>query len=298
MTDISTSDPHRFATEDFELPLVAADGQPRARIVVVDDDDLVRDVLEWTLTDAEFEVRSFSSGAAALSHLLRSKDDDIVLLDWKMPGMDGIEVLHRMRQAGIMVPVVFLTAMTDQTCEEVALRDGAVDFVEKARGFSILLHRVSLILDGVKTTPSVAAASDDEAVFHFGDLQLKRDAGRALWKGQEVPLSFNEFRMLDLLAAQPGRHVPYRTLYDLVRGPGFLSGYGPEGFRSNVRTFIKRIRAKFRMIDEEWDLIENYSGFGYRWRGWGGEAEEHHAANQDIAAYPAGQQPRLASSDS
>jgi two-component system, OmpR family, response regulator ChvI len=297
MSDANAGDLQRLASEDFDLPLVAAFAQPHARIVVVDDDDLVRDVLEWNLTDAEFEVRSFASGAAALSHLLRSKDDDVVLLDWKMPGMDGIEVLHRMRQAGVMVPVVFLTAMTDQMCEEVALRDGAVDFVEKARGFSILLHRVALILDGIKT-PATSNAPDQELVFQSGDLQLKRDASRALWKGQEVSLSLNEFRMIDLLATQPGRHVPYRALYDLVRGPGFLSGCGPEGYRSNVRTFIKRIRAKFREIDAEWDLIENYSGFGYRWRERDGEPVQPQGADQAAAAQPLSRQPSLASSDS
>ena len=61
-------------------------------------------------------------------------------------------------------------------------------------------------------------------------------------------------------------HVSYRVLYDLVHGKDFLAGQGPEGYRSNMRTFIKRIRKKFCDIDANWDLIENYSGFGYRWR--------------------------------
>jgi len=263
MSNANTSDPRELAAIAIALPQVVLTTPPRARIVVVDDDDLVRDLVEWNLTDADFNVLSFASGAAALSHLHRSNDDDIVLLDWKMPGMDGIDVLHRMRQAGNMVPVIFLTGMTDQSCEEVALRDGAVDFIEKSRGFSILLHRINLILERVKVAAS--NRTENTSNLQLGSLLLKRDASRAFWNGQEVPLSLNEFRMIDLLVAQSGGHVSYRTLYDLVRGPGFLAGCGPEGYRSNVRTFVKRIRAKFRGIDKAWDHIENYSGFGYRW---------------------------------
>jgi two-component system, OmpR family, response regulator ChvI len=246
-------------------PRADTPAQQGARIVVIDDDDLVRESLRQNLSDAGFEVRAFASGEAGLDHLCSSEGDDLVLLDWKMPGMDGIEVLRRLRQAGLEVPVIFLTALTDQNYEQAALQGGAVDFIDKTRGFPILLRRVNLILDGVKASAANLAAAS-APVFRHGALELRRDAGRAFWQGQEVPLSFNEFRMIDLLATQPGRDVPYRALYDLVHGPGFVAGCGQEGYRSNVRAFIKRIRDKFRAIDEGWDLIENYSSFGYRWR--------------------------------
>ena len=73
--------------------------------------------------------------------------------------------------------------------------------------------------------------------------------------------------MVQYLATRAGQDVSYRELYDLVHGKEFIAGDGPEGHRANVRTFIKRIRQKFRDIDDSFDEIENYAGFGYRWRG-------------------------------
>ena len=68
------------------------------------------------------------------------------------------------------------------------------------------------------------------------------------------------------MATRPGEDISYRDIYDLVHGKGFVAGYGPAGYRANVRAFIKRIRQKFRAVDGTFDLIDNYPGFGYRWR--------------------------------
>jgi len=240
----------------------------QGRIVLVDDDGLFRESLGQNLIDAGFEVRSFESGEKALAHLLSGASEDVVLLDWKMPGINGIEVLRRLREARLDVPVIFLTVLGDQIYEEAALQGGAVDFVEKSRSFLILLRRINLILEGVKTGRSADAAAPAPAgsVLQRGDLELRRDSGRAFWKGKEIPLSVTEFKMVDLMATRAGQDLRYRELYNLVHGEGFVAGYGAEGYRSNVRAFVKRIREKFRAVDENWDIIENYSGFGYRWR--------------------------------
>lgn len=71
--------------------------------------------------------------------------------------------------------------------------------------------------------------------------------------------------MVQLLADRAGRDVSYREIYDVVRGEGFLAGSGPEGYRANVRALVKRVRQKFRAVDEGFDALENYPGFGYRW---------------------------------
>ncbi|MFI4988962.1 MAG: response regulator transcription factor [Alphaproteobacteria bacterium] len=246
----------------------SAEAGAKARVVLVDDDDLFRESLGQNLGDAGFVVRDFASAEAALEHLLAGHGDDIVLLDWKMPGMNGIELLRRMRQAGLEAPVIFLTVLNDQIYEEAALQGGAVDFVEKSRSFAILLRRMTLILDGRKGGDSAAAgeAGPRPAVFQRGALELRRETSRVFWNGTEVPLSVTEFKMVDLLATRAGRDVRYRDLYDLVHGSGFVAGYGIEGYRSNVRAFVKRIRQKFRDVDPAFDEIENYSGFGYRWR--------------------------------
>jgi two-component system, OmpR family, response regulator ChvI len=237
-----------------------------ARVTLVDDNDLFRESLALNLTEAGFEVNAFASGEAAVAHLVKASDD-IVLLDWMMPGMNGIEVLRRIRAANLSVPIVLLTGLTDQIYEEAALQSGAVDFVEKSRSFTILRRRIELIVQGTKTgAAETAPATSDGPVFRHGDLELRRDTARAFWKGQEVPLSFTEFKIVDLLASRAGEDVRYRDLYDLVHGAGFITGKGSEGYRANTRAFIKRIREKFRAVDDGWSVLENYSRFGYRWR--------------------------------
>ena len=244
----------------------AMSAAPRTRVVLVDDNPLFRESLTLNLTESGFDVRAFGSGQAAVDHLVAGGDDDIVLLDWMMPEMNGIEVLSRIRDANITIPTIFLTELTDQIYEEAALQRGAVDFVDKSRSFSILLRRITLIVQGAKSGRGAERETAAGPVVLRGNLELRRQTARAFWKGSEVALTNTEFKMVDLLATRAGEDIRYRELYDLVHGEGFLTGNGSEGYRANVRAFVRRIRDKFRMVDADWDVIENYSGFGYRWR--------------------------------
>ncbi len=238
-------------------------------VVIVDDDDLFRESLEQNLTESDFKVIAFANAPAALDHLNSAGDADLVLLDWKMSPMSGIELLRRLRESGAEVPVIFLTALSDQIYEEAALIGGAVDFVEKSRSFTILLKRIELILSGPKVAARPPGPGRRSALIGHGDLTLDPEANRADWKGRRVGLSRSEFSIVSYLVHRNGRDVGYRELYDLVRGGGFAAGAGPEGYRANVRTFIRRIRQKFRDIDDGFEEIENFPGFGYRWRGLG-----------------------------
>lgn len=233
-------------------------------VVLVDDDDLFRESLGRNLADAGYEVNDFARGAAALDHLLAGAPANLVILDWRMPEMNGIEVLKRIRAASLEVPAIFLTALTDQIYEEAALATGAVDFVEKSRSFTILEKRIGLILDGAKARG--AANANEADAMTLGALALNLRTSRALWRERPVELTLTEFKIVHHMAIHCGEDVPYRSIYDLVHGAGFLAGAGPEGFRSNVRTFVKRIRQKFRDADADFDMIGNYAGFGYRWK--------------------------------
>jgi two-component system response regulator ChvI len=97
------------------------------------------------------------------------------------------------------------------------------------------------------------------------NLRLNSRFRRASWRGRDVPLTQSEFAILERLALASERDVAYRDLYDVVRGPGFVAGAGAEGYRVNVRAFVKRIRQKFKDIDPEFDAIRNYPGVGYSW---------------------------------
>ena len=238
-----------------------------ARLVVVDDDPMFRESLVQNLKDDGYEVTDFGEGQPALEYLRAGNAAELVVLDWRMPGMTGIQLLRAIREHAIDVPVIFLTVLGDQIYEEAALHHGAVDFVEKSRSLSILKKRIELSVKRTDTAAGgEAAAGEGHTVETIGHLELNRETSRAYWKGEEVPLTLNEFRIVDLLAGRPGRDVRYRELYDQVHGAGFIAGSGEEGYRGNVRTLIKRIRQKFRALDTTFEAIENYPGFGYRWR--------------------------------
>ena len=242
--------------------------EDRKRLVVVDDDDLFRESLVQNLSDSGFDVVGYRDGRSALVSLEGATlPPDLILLDWKMPEMSGIEVLKRLRNSEATSPVIFLTALSDQIYEEAALIGGAVDFVEKSRSYAILLKRIELTLDGPRGKSEGAEDEPEPKVLKVGHLELNGEASRAFWKNERVELSLPEFTIVSCLVEHAGRDVRYRALYDLVRGRGFVAGAGPDGYRANVRTFIKRIRQKFREVDDRFDEIENYPGFGYRWRG-------------------------------
>src|SRR5690606_25978837 len=143
----------------------------RTRVVLVDDDDLFRESVSQNLAEAGYDVRGFAEGGRAIEWFGAGGRADLVLLDWKMPEMNGIEVLRRLRQHGYEIPVIFLTGLTDQIYEEAALMSGAVDFVEKSRSFGILLKRIELILAGRKGGGEAERGGDGPQ--RIGDLELR-----------------------------------------------------------------------------------------------------------------------------
>lgn len=232
-----------------------------ARIVLIDDSELFRESIAANLEQAGFRVTAFADGPAALAYLQQPDAADLVLLDWRMPEMSGIEVLQNLRKQGIGTPVIFLTVLGEQIFEETALLGGAVDFIEKSRSFAIIEKRIHLILDRLGPADGGAPAATG------GDRRLSVNprTKRAFWNGRQVDLTLAEFEVVQRLAERAGEDVSYREIYDRVHGEGFLAGEGDTGYRTNVRALIKRIRQKFREVDPRFEQIHNYPGFGYRW---------------------------------
>jgi len=231
-------------------------------LLLVDDDDLFRESLGLNLVDEGYRVTSFDNGQEALAYL-EGGSADVMLLDWRMPNLTGIDVLRRMRGVGITIPVIFLTVLSDDFYEQAALEGGAVDFIDKSRRLPILLKRLQLIAEGGRSVPEPQPGRTPS--LRLGQLMLGFDTNRAWWAERAVDLTLTEFRIVTLLAEKAGQDVGYREIYDLVHGKDFIAGQGSEGYRANVRTFIKRIRKKFRDVDADFDHIENYASFGYRW---------------------------------
>ena len=232
-------------------------------LLLIDDDDLFRESLGLNLLDEGYEVTSFGNGREVLAYLDRGGSADVMLLDWRMPSLTGLDVLRRMRSAGFTIPVIFLTVLSDDIYEEAALEGGAVDFIDKSRRLPILLKRLQLIAEGGR--PAIESEPARLPSLKLDALTLRFDTNRAAWRGHSVDLTLTEFKILTLLAEKAGQDVGYREIYDLVHGKDFIAGHGSEGYRANVRTFIKRIRKKFRDVDPNFDHIQNYAGFGYRW---------------------------------
>lgn len=243
---------------------VAEAAVTRIRLIVIDDDDDFREATAGELEDMGFAVTSFDSGTALLAAIEQKGWElpaDVIVLDWNMPDMTGIDLVPRLQRQGIRLPIVFLTGRSTPNLENAALDHGALDFVDKARGISILAKRLRLIVESSKRPPELAV----EDILDHGELQLRPRVSRAFWKGIDVNLTVTEFNVVRLLATNAGSHVSYRAMYDCMHHVGFIAGSGEHGYRTNVRSTIKRIRNKFRTIDAGFSSIENYPSFGYRW---------------------------------
>lgn len=230
-----------------------------ARLILVDDDELLREVLAGNLAQAGFEVVLFSDPLVALT-TIPDQEADLMILDWKMPGMSGLELLQALRGRGVSTRALFFTSHNDTIYEEAALALGAADFIDKTRSFAILQRRIEMILGNNPDDRAGGNAGDVTAGF----LALNAANHAALWRERSVELTFGEYRVVELLATS-GRDLSYREIYDALRGENFIAGEGPDGYRANVRALIKRIREKFLAVDADFAAIANYPGFGYRW---------------------------------
>ncbi len=250
------------STFDFAKNEAACSNQ--LRVLFVDDDDDYREAATAELEYFGFEVSGYGSCERLLDHLDHENwRGDVIILDWCLPAGPAVDILPELHRRGIDLPIVFLTELSSAANEIAALDHGATDFIDKTRGIPILAKRLKLITQHCKG-PAGQAAQDS---IECGKLHLRADIGRAYWDGIDVDLTLTEFRIVYLLASRTGDYVTYRTVYDCVHHAGFVAGNGDDGFRTNVRSAIRRIRNKFRALDHKFSAIENYPSFGYRWHG-------------------------------
>jgi two-component system response regulator ChvI len=254
-----------------EVPLapIAAKGR-RTRIFFIDDDVLYAETLVVELAEQGFEVQLFAETLQLEAALAQPDGPDILLLDWHLPKSSGIAIAQSLRRRGMKLPVVFLTGRNNIEYERQAFECGAADFVAKSKGVETLVRRLKRVAANLRDAGNPAAVAPSTAA--DGRLILYRQTSRATWDGIDLDLTLGEYNVVELLALNAGNFISYRALYDVVRAPGFVSGHGPDGFRANVRSTIKRARNKFRVVDADFSAIESYMSFGYRWRPDAGEA--------------------------
>ena len=237
-------------------------GHKSVHLLFVEDDDDYRETVSAGLVELGFSVQGFSGGLPLLDSLSQCVDADAIVLDWGMPDIMGIDLLRKLRRQVITLPVIFLTGRSSPENEALAFDRGAHDFVAKARGVSILAVRIRSILNLAK--PGIDGGSS--ATLQSGHLMLKCGVSRAYWRGIDLQLTSMEFRIVHMLASNVGNYVTYRAIYDSMHYSGFVAGSGIDGYRTNVRSSIKRIRNNFRLVDPGFEGIYNFPAHGYCWR--------------------------------
>ena len=227
-------------------------------IAIVDDDRNILTSVEIALKAEGFNTRTYTDGESALQ-ALTSEPADVAVLDIKMPRMDGLELLTRLRRESEM-PVIFLTSKDDELDELLGLKMGADDYITKPFSVRLLIERIRALLRRAELAKSgaVAANAADETVVR-GDLEL--DAARHLcrWRGHGISLTVTEFLILQALATRPG-HVKSRDqLLD--------AAYDDQIYVDDrtIDSHIKRMRKKFRDVDPAFSNIETLYGIGYRY---------------------------------
>lgn len=183
-----------------------------ARILVVEDEDALSALLEYNLEKEGFEVRLSSDGEDALL-IVEEDKPDLVVLDWMLPGLSGIEICRRVRAAPETrdIPVIMLTARSDEEDRIRGLDTGADDYLTKPFSIPELIARVRALLRRARPTLSAEVAT-------FGDLVLDRETRRVRRGEREIHLGPTEFRLLDCLMQRPGRVFSREQLLDMVWG--------------------------------------------------------------------------------
>jgi len=235
-----------------------------ANITLVDDDENIVASVSLALESHGHTVKAYYDGAAGLA-ALESNPPDLAILDVKMPRMDGMEVLRRLRQTSD-VPVIFLTSKDEEIDEILGFNLGADDYMHKPFSQRLLIERVKAVLrragpdeSDATASPNAAAAPGSKAIKR-GRLTLDPARHDCLWDNKPVRLTVTEFLLLQSLAQRPGFVKSRDNLMD--------AAYDDQVYVDDrtIDSHIKRMRKKFRQVDPEFDSIETLYGVGYRYR--------------------------------
>ncbi len=228
-------------------------------IALVDDDRNILTSVSIALQAEGFVTRVYSDGAAALK-AFSENPPDLGVFDIKMPRMDGMELLRRLRETSAM-PVIFLTSKDDELDEALGLAMGADDYIAKPFSQRLLIARIRAILrrqDLAKAEASSSEPEAEQALIERGRLTMDPARHKVLWGGKDVVLTVTEFMILEALAQRPGVVKSRNQLLDVA--------YQDDVYVDDrtIDSHIKRIRRKFRSVDPSFDGIETLYGVGYR----------------------------------
>ncbi len=229
-------------------------------IALVDDDRNILTSVSMALESEGYRVQTYTDGASALDGF-QTGMPDLAILDIKMPRMDGMEMLRRLRQKTDL-PVIFLTSKDDEIDELFGLKMGADDFIKKPFSQRLLVERVKAILrrflpkDGLDPKKPV----ETQRNLDRGALSMDQERHTCTWNGLPVTLTVTEFLILFALAQRPGVVKSRNALMD--------AAYDDQVYVDDrtIDSHIKRLRKKFKAVDDNFDMIETLYGVGYRFK--------------------------------
>ena len=229
-----------------------------SRIALVDDDRNILTSVSMTLEAEGYDVETYNDGQAAFDAFTK-RLPDMAVLDIKMPRMDGMELLQRLRQK-TAIPVIFLTSKDDEIDEVLGLRMGADDYVKKPFSQRLLVERIRALLrrqEAIST--GEVASTEDTKVMVRGSLEMDPLRHAVTWKSKDVTLTVTEFLLLQALAQRPGFVKSRDQLMDVA--------YGDQVYVDDrtIDSHIKRLRKKMRSVDDDFTAIETLYGIGYRY---------------------------------
>jgi two-component system response regulator ChvI len=227
-------------------------------IALVDDDRNILTSVSIALEAEGYRIMTYTDGASALDGF-KTSPPDLAILDIKMPRMDGMEMLRRLRQKSD-VPVIFLTSKDEEIDELFGLKMGADDFIRKPFSQRLLVERVKAVLRRGSPKEGAAPKEIDTKVLERGLLRMDPERHTCTWKNDPVTLTVTEFLILQALAARPGVVKSRNALMD--------AAYDDQVYVDDrtIDSHIKRLRKKFKAADTDFDMIETLYGVGYRFK--------------------------------
>ena len=228
-----------------------------ASILIVEDEYAVARGIEYALKQEGYEVTVARNGEEGLEAATRNAPD-LVILDVRLPGMDGFEMLRRVRGAGNKSPVLMLTARDEEMDKVIGLELGADDYLTKPFSIPELQARVKAMLRRVEMQSAPPASTNNQERIEAGGLLIDFVSREARLDGHPVPLTAREFDLLAHFARNPGRAFTRMQLLDAVWGTTF------EGYEHNVNTHINRLRAKIEADPANPRYVLTVRGVGYR----------------------------------
>ena len=246
-----------------EAPSFTDDAVKGSLILIVDDVPANLSVLGDLLHDAGYQVKAATSGRAALRYATQEPQPALVLLDVMMPEMDGYQVLASLRKdpSTQNIPVIFLTSKDEEIDELFGLKMGADDFIRKPFSQRLLVERVKAVLRrAIPKDPAAPPKETDTRALERGNLRMDPERHTCTWKNEPVTLTVTEFLILQSLAQRPGVVKSRNALMD--------AAYDDQVYVDDrtIDSHIKRLRKKFKVVDDDFEMIETLYGVGYRFK--------------------------------